>query len=70
MRDTRYEPTKLAIDKTLRRERMAENLDVFDFNLDDDDMAGIAGLETGNSSFFSHLDPAMAKSLHGFRLDI
>jgi 2,5-diketo-D-gluconate reductase A len=56
--------------KTVRRERMRENLDVFDFSLDGDDVAAIATLETGNSSFFSHRDPAMVKRLAGFRLDI
>ncbi|MGI4936531.1 MAG: aldo/keto reductase [Janthinobacterium lividum] len=47
--------------KTVRRERMVENLDVFDFTLDHADLAAIATLETGNSSFFSHTDPAIVK---------
>jgi 2,5-diketo-D-gluconate reductase A len=51
----------VALAKTVRRERMAENLDVFDFSLDDADMDAIATLETGASSFFSHRDPAMVK---------
>lgn len=47
--------------KTVRKERMAENLAVFDFALDDSDMVRIATLDTNTSSFFSHRDPAMVK---------
>ncbi|MBK1684513.1 aldo/keto reductase [Rhodoferax fermentans] len=47
--------------KTVRKERMAENLAVFDFALDDAEMAHIATLDTATSSFFSHRDPAMVK---------
>jgi 2,5-diketo-D-gluconate reductase A len=60
----------VALAKTVRRERMAENLDVFDFSLDDGDVAAIAALETGTSSFFSHRDPAMVKWMAERRLDI
>jgi 2,5-diketo-D-gluconate reductase A len=56
--------------KTVRRERMTENLDVFDFALDDNDMAGIATLETGTSQFFSHRDPDIVKWMSERRLDI
>jgi 2,5-diketo-D-gluconate reductase A len=56
--------------KTVRRERMLENLDVFDFTLDEDDMAGIATLETGTSQFFSHRDPAIVKWMSERHLDI
>lgn len=50
-----------ALAKTVRKERMAENLAVFDFALDADDMARIAALDANTSSFFSHRDPAMVK---------
>jgi 2,5-diketo-D-gluconate reductase A len=60
----------VALAKSVRRERMAENLDVFDFKLGDNDMASIATLETGNSSFFSHRDPAMVKWMQERHLDI
>ena len=50
-----------ALAKTVRKERMAENLAVFDFVLDADEMARIATLDTNTSSFFSHRDPAMVK---------
>ena len=56
--------------KTVRPERMAENLAVFDFNLDEADMAAIATLETGASSFFSHRDPAIVKWMSERKLDI
>jgi len=50
-----------ALAKTVRKERMAENLAVFDFALSDADMARIATLDTNTSSFFSHRDPAIVK---------
>ena len=56
--------------KTVRPERMLENLAVFDFDLDEADMAAIATLETGASSFFSHRDPAIVKWMSERRLDI
>jgi 2,5-diketo-D-gluconate reductase A len=55
--------------KTVRRERMAENLAVFDFALDASDLAAIASLETGTSSFFSHRDPAIVQWMKDRRLD-
>jgi 2,5-diketo-D-gluconate reductase A len=60
----------VALAKSVRPERMRENLNVFDFALDESDMARIAQLETGRSSFFSHRDPAMVKSISQRRLDI
>lgn len=59
-----------ALAKSVRKERMAENLAVFDFQLDDADMAGITALDTNTSSFFSHRDPAMVKWMAERRLDI
>lgn len=50
--------------------RMEENLRIFDFALDEGDTARIAGLETGESSFFSHRDPAMVKWMSERRLEI
>lgn len=48
----------VVIPKTTHAERMAENLNVFDFTLSDSDMAAIAALDTDMSAFFSHTDPA------------
>ncbi|MGQ2966001.1 aldo/keto reductase [Methylophilus sp.] len=56
--------------KSVRRERMAENLDIFDFKLDADDLIKIATLETGTSSFFSHRDPAIVKWMSERKLNI
>jgi 2,5-diketo-D-gluconate reductase A len=60
----------VALAKTVRRERMGENLDVFDFVLDDADLAAIATLDTGTSSFFSHRDPAIIQWMADRRLDV
>jgi 2,5-diketo-D-gluconate reductase A len=53
----------VVIPKTVRKERMAENFNIFDFALDVSDMELIATLETGESLFFDHRDPAMVKFL-------
>ena len=60
----------VALAKSIRKERMEENLRVFDFSLDESDMARIAQLETGQSSFFSHRDPAMVKWISERRLEV
>jgi diketogulonate reductase-like aldo/keto reductase len=53
----------VAIPKSVRKERMAENFAVFDFALDQDDIAAIAALDQKASSFFDHRDPAMVQWL-------
>lgn len=60
----------VALAKSVRKERMVENLDIFDFDLDEADVARIGTLETGQSSFFSHRDPAMVKWMSERRLDL
>lgn len=51
----------VVIPKSTHKERMAENLNVFDFALSAEDMAAIAALDKNESSFFSHYDPAMVE---------
>ncbi|MGW0943495.1 aldo/keto reductase [Streptomyces sp. NPDC002623] len=59
----------VAIPKSVRPERMAENLDVFGFELTDEQMSVIATLDTGGSLFFDHRDPAMVQWLSARRVD-
>jgi 2,5-diketo-D-gluconate reductase A len=53
----------VAIPKSVRKERMEENLNIFDFELSYEDMEAIKSLDTKASSFFDHRDPAMVKWL-------
>lgn len=53
----------IAIPKSVRKERMAENFAIFDFELDQDDIASIATLDQERSSFFDHRDPEKVKWL-------
>ena len=56
--------------KSTKPERMAENMDIFDFSLSDEDKAAIASLNIGESQFFSHSDPNMIKFLSANKLNL
>lgn len=60
----------VAIPKSVRKERMAENFNIFDFELSADDLQAIALMDTGSSLFFDHRDPAMVQWLSERKLDI
>jgi diketogulonate reductase-like aldo/keto reductase len=60
----------VAIPKSVHKERIAANFDIWDFELSAEDMARIATLDGGCSLFFSHRDPATVRRLAARRLDI
>lgn len=51
----------IVIPKSVHKKRMIENINIFDFILDEDDMKQIAEMDTATSAFFSHQDPAMVE---------
>ena len=53
----------IVIPKSVRKDRMVENFDIFTFELTQEDMDAIRQLDTGTSLFFDHRDPAMVKLL-------
>ncbi|MFB7333703.1 aldo/keto reductase [Streptomyces adustus] len=59
----------VTIPKSVNPDRMAQNIDVFDFQLTDDQMTQIAALDTGKTLFFDHHDPEMVAWLSKRRLD-
>ena len=56
------------IPKSVHKERMEQNLDIWDFALSDEDMAEIAKLDLGHSEIVNHSDPAFVKMLHGAKI--
>lgn len=59
----------VVIPKSVRKERIIENFDIFDFELSKEDMEKIVTLNTDQSSFFSHRDPEMVRFLSSIRYD-
>ena len=55
----------VVIPKTTHRERMVQNLDVFNFRLTDGELAQIATLDRAESAFFSHYNPETVEFITG-----
>ena len=53
----------ICIPKSVRKERMEQNLNVFDFQLSQEDMAKLQALDTKQTLFFSHRDPAFVEMI-------
>lgn len=60
----------VSLAKSVRKTRMAENINILDFTLTDNEMTQIAAMDTATSAFFSHRDPAMVEWLAGRKLDV
>lgn len=58
----------VVIPKSTHRERMKQNIDVFDFSLTDEEMREIAALDIGRSEIIDHTDPKLVQALHGRKL--
>ena len=55
----------VVIPKSVKKERMEQNIDIFDFRLTEDELGKIRELDTGKSLFFSHYDPATVEMIIG-----
>lgn len=64
------EQAVIVLAKSVSPARMAENIDVFDFELTDEDKKEIATLNVGESQFFSHADPEMIRWMANRRIDV
>ncbi|HBB4251907.1 aldo/keto reductase, partial [Escherichia coli] len=65
-----YQRGIVSLAKSVRKERMEENINILDFELSPEDMLQITALDTATSAFFSHRDPAMVEWLTGRKLDV
>ena len=58
----------VVIPKSVHKDRMEQNMNIWNFRLSDEDMAEIAKLDIGHSEIVSHDDPAFIKMLHGMKI--
>ena len=58
----------VVIPKSVHKDRMEQNIDVWDFSLSDADMEEIAKLDLGHSEIVNHDDPAFTKMLHSLKI--
>ena len=58
----------VVIPKTVRKERMIQNFDVFNFELNEEDMKEILKLDKKESLFLSHYDPETVKLLVNYKI--
>ena len=56
------------IPKSVHKERMEQNIDIWDFQLSDEDMAEIAKLDIGRSEIVDHSDPKFVQMLHSMKI--
>ena len=56
------------IPKSVHKERMEQNIDIWDFQLSDEDMAEIAKLDIGHSEIVDHSDPKFVQMLHQMKI--
>ncbi len=58
----------VVIPKSVHKDRMEQNMNIWDFQLSEEDMAEIAKLDLGHSEIVNHDDPGFAKMLHGMKI--
>lgn len=56
------------IPKSVHKERMEQNINIWDFELSEEDMKEIATMDLGHSEIVNHYDPAFVKGLHSFKI--
>ncbi len=60
-----YQRDIVSLSKSVKKSRMQENIDIFDFELSEEDMKMISTMDKQESSFFSHYDPTIVEMING-----